>query len=312
MRINRVVIVGAGAMGSFFAARLSEAGADVALVDVDDARLAALARDGVTVDDALGTRTVPVAATRAGGLSGPADLIILFTKGAHTAAAAASVAHLIGPDSYALTLQNGIGNADAIADVVPPDRILVGVTDIPCDLTGPTSVASHGQGRILLGGHRDQDGAAPDAVVALLRGAGLDAAHDPAVQVAIWEKIAFNAAMNALCTVMGSTVGDLDTPAGRRLIAAVTSEVVAVAGATGLSVDADRIAGKIDHALAHHVGHKPSMLQDRIAGRPTEIETINGAVVRIAAAHDVAVPVNRTLADLVRTIEAARRSETRA
>ena len=312
MRIDRVVIVGAGAMGCFFAARLAETGTAVTLIEVDDARIAALNRDGITVDDALGMRVVSVAAGRAADLDGIADLIVLFTKGAHTASAAASIAHLVGPDTRALTLQNGIGNADAIAAVVPAERILVGVTDVPCDLVGPTSVASHGKGRSVLGDFAGGDVAGPDAVVGLLRGAGLDAEHDPHVQIAIWEKIAFNAAMNALCTVSGLPVGGLDNEPGRRLIAGVRDEAVAVAHASGITVDAARIAAKIDNALANHVHHKPSMLQDRLAGRRTEIETINGAVVRAGVAAGIATPVNQTLADLVRTIELSPVSETHA
>jgi 2-dehydropantoate 2-reductase len=105
MRIERVVVLGAGAMGSFFAARLAETGSDVTLIDVDDVRLERIAADGITIDDDRGPRVVPVAAGRADAVTGPADLIILFTKGVHTAAGIRSVAHLVGPVTRALTLQ---------------------------------------------------------------------------------------------------------------------------------------------------------------------------------------------------------------
>lgn len=313
MEMERILVVGAGAMGCFFAARLAEVGVDVALIDVDDSRLAALARDGVTVDDDRGRRTIPVPASRSVAVSLPADLIVVFTKGTHTAAAAASVAHLVRPDTLALTLQNGIGNAEAIAATIDPARILVGVTDIPCDLKGPAEVASHGAGRIQLGGQRG--GASPEAaeaVASLLQRAGLVAVADPSIGAAIWEKVAFNAAMNALCTVTGLTVGGLDVDPGHRLIASVISEVAAVAAAGRTPVDTGRILGKIDNALATHRSHKPSMLQDRLAGRPTEIETINGAVVQAAKHVGLDAPVNRTLADLVRLIETAANQEASA
>ncbi len=305
MRIERVVIVGAGAMGCFFAARLTEAGTAVTLIEVDAARIAALNGSGISIDDAQGVRVVSVTARRAVDMDGIVDLIVLFTKGAHTAAAAASIAHLVGPATRALTLQNGIGNAEAIAAFVPAERILVGVTDVPCDLVGPASVASHGLGHSVLGDFVGADVAGPDAVVAMLRNAGLDARHDPNVKVQIWEKIAFNSAMNALCTVSGLPVGGLDNEPGRRVIAAIRDEVVAVAHASHIMVDAAAIAAKIDNALANHVSHKPSMLQDRLAGRRTEIETINGAVVRAGVAAGIATPVNQILADLVRMIELA-------
>jgi 2-dehydropantoate 2-reductase len=296
-------------MGCLFAARLAEAGSDVTLIEVNEVRLAALQADGVTVDDADGVRTIPVAAAPAASLSDVADLIIVFTKGAHTAAAIGSVSHLVGPSTRTLTLQNGLGNAEAIAAVVPADRVLVGVTDIPSDLEGPTRVASHGAGRVWLDAMSREGGEdGVREVVALLRGAGFDAVHDRHVQGTIWEKIAFNAAMNALCTVTMLPVGGLDNPPGRRLITAISDEVLAVAWACGVEADRESVIGKLENALAHHVHHKPSMLQDRLAGRATEIETINGAVVRAGAAAGVATPINMTMADLVRAVTASHAS----
>ena len=309
MQIGSVVIVGAGAMGCFFAARLAEVGGDVRLIDVDDARLTAINLSGITIDDDRGARTVPIFASRAAAAHGPTDLIIMFTKGAHTAAAIASAAHLVGDTTLALTLQNGVGNADVIAQVVPAERILMGITDIPCDLVGPTSVASHGHGHIALGAYANDEGSHAIAVTQLLAGAAFDVSHDPAVKVQVWEKIAFNAAMNAFCAVTTLSVGGLDNEPGRRVIAEITSEVIAVAQASGIAVNPANISAKIDNALANHVGHKPSMLQDRLAGRQTEIETINGAVVRAGELLGIGVPINRTFADIVRTIEAATRGQ---
>jgi len=142
-----------------------------------------------------------------------------------------------------------------------------------------------------------------EKVAAMFSAAGLGAAADAAVQVAVWEKVAFNAALNSIAAVTGLTVGGMDAPAGRRIAGAVVGEVVATAAATGIALDPERIAAKVDFALANHRGHKASMLQDLLAGRPTEIEAINGAVTRAAAAAGIPVPVTSTLADLVRLIE---------
>jgi 2-dehydropantoate 2-reductase len=228
---------------------------------------------------------------------------MLFTKGMHSAAAIHANAHLAGPGSYALTLQNGLGNAEEIARLIPPECTLVGVTDIPADLEGPTSVASHGAGRVWLGGFVPAAQAGAERVAELFRRAGLEAQADPQVQIAIWEKVAFNAALNSLAAVTGLTVGEMDTVAGRRIAAAIVGEVAATAQARGISVDRSSIDAKIAHALAHHRGHKASMLQDRLAGRRSEIESINGAVVRLAADSGVAAPVTAALADLVRMME---------
>ncbi|WP_243450831.1 ketopantoate reductase family protein [Sphingosinicella sp. CPCC 101087] len=303
MDINEVVIVGAGAMGCLFAAKLAECGASVTLVDVDRGRLDSLGRDGITLRDDEGERTVPVRALTAAQVEGPADLVMLFTKSMHSEAAAASVGHLARPGVTALTLQNGIGNAEALAKTFAPASILMGVTDFPADLEGPTRIASHGKGHVRLGGHVPQAQAAAPPVAELFNRSGLETDVDPQVQAAVWEKVAFNAALNAMATVTGLTVGGMDAPPGRRIAGAIVGEVVAVAAAHGIELDRAPIDAKVDFAMKNHRGHKASMLQDRLAGRPTEIETINGAVARFGEARGVATPVTATLADLVRLLE---------
>lgn len=302
--MERVAIVGAGAMGCLFAARLNLAGCAVTLVDVDAARLATIAAQGLTLDDDSGEHLTRPAACAADQLAGPVDLVILFTKAMHSAAAIASVAHLADdPTTRVLTLQNGLGNVEAIATVFAQDRILWGVTDFPADLLPPNRVASHGTGHVWLGGVTSTAHEAAPGVAALLSRAGLAAQADAGVEVAVWEKVAFNAALNALATLTNRTVGGLDMPEGRRIATHVADETIATAAAAGIALDRSRLFTKIDHALANHRGHRPSMLQDRLAGRKTEIESINGAIVAAARTHGVATPVTATLADLVRMTE---------
>lgn len=304
--MQNIVIVGAGAMGCLFAARLAEVGVGVTLVDVDAARLAVLDSQGIALCDDEGERIVPVRAASAADVKGPADLVMLFTKGMHSAAAIRSVGHLADGHAYALTLQNGIGNAEIIAETFAPDRVLMGVTDFPADLNGARRVESHGQGHIRLGGFTVDAHSAAEAVVTLLNRAKLNAQADADIEAAVWEKVAFNAALNALATVTGLTVGGMDHVPGRRIATAIAGEVVETATARGIRLDRSRIEGKIAFALANHRSHKASMLQDRLAGRPTEIESINGAVVRMAEQRGVATPVTSTLADLVRLLEVAK------
>jgi 2-dehydropantoate 2-reductase len=176
----------------------------------------------------------------------------------------------------------------------------MGVTDIPADLHAATKVASHGHGTVRIGHYVAQDPALAGPIADLLQRARFDASVDADARIGLWEKVAFNAALNAMATITGLRVGEMDKPAGRRIAAAVTEEVVATAAAKGIGLDPGRIAAKIDFALRHHREHQASMLQDRLAGRRTEIEAINGQVVREAAALGVPAPVVATLADLVR------------
>ncbi|HTU13502.1 MAG TPA: 2-dehydropantoate 2-reductase [Allosphingosinicella sp.] len=298
-----IAIIGAGAMGCLFAARLAGAGANVTLVDVDDARLATLAAEGVTLADDAGEHVARVTACRAEAAPGPADLIILFTKGLHSRAAMQAAAPLIGPATIGLTLQNGLGNGEVMADTVPPARVVHGITDFPADLEGPARVSTHGPGQSRLGGFVPDADDAAARVAELLSAAGLPAVAEPAIEGAIWEKVAFNAALNALGAVTGRANAGIGPPPGRRIAFAIAAETAAVAAAKGVAVDLPTIQTKIDFVFVHHPNHKSSMLQDRLAGRATEIESINGAVQREGERLGVPTPVTATLADLVRLLE---------
>jgi 2-dehydropantoate 2-reductase len=232
------------------------------------------------------------------------DWLIVFTKAMHTQGALAAARHLIGPQTRLLSLQNGLGNAEKLMAFADASRIAIGMTTVPADLVAPGEVHSHGESKtrlVMVDGGKD---AALAALAAALDGAGLPCAVDPDAVVAIWEKVAFNAALNSLCAVTQRTVGGLGAAAeGRELAHAVAGEVLAVAQVEGLAVSPERTHATIDHALDHHGGHKPSMLQDLLAKRPTEIETLNGAVVRAAEAHGIEVPRATMLYALVKMAE---------
>ncbi|MBO9574997.1 MAG: ketopantoate reductase family protein [Sphingobium sp.] len=302
--MQRILVIGAGAMGCLFAARIAESGADVMLIDVDTARLAAIAREGITLTDDNGTRSVPMKTGTANEATGPFDLALLFTKGLHSSSATRSLAHLaVAGGPYMLTLQNGLGNPEIIAETFPQDRILKGIAALPADLHDATHVSSHGSGHLELGGMTPAGAQAAEQAAVLLARSGFDARTNAMIDVAIWEKVAFNAALNALGTVTLQTNAGVNNGPGRRIAAAMVAEVAATAHACGVPVDAVRINASIDFALTHHGGHQASMLQDRIAGRATEIESINGAVCERAAAKGVPTPVTSTMTDLVRLIE---------
>lgn len=304
--MQTILVIGAGAMGCLFAARMAESGADVMLIDVDRARLDAIAHAGIDLTDDSGTRTVRLAVGTAEEARGPFDLALLFTKGLYSDAAIRSVAHLAGAGTYALTLQNGLGNPEIVARNFPSDQVLKGMAALPADLHGATGVSSHGAGHVELGEMTPAGIDAAKAATALLARAGFDARYNDAIDIAIWEKVVFNAALNPLGAITGRTNGEIDNAPGRRIVAAMVDEAVATAHASGVMVDKARIVEAIDYALAHHRAHKASMLQDRIAGRASEIDSINGAICDAAQRMGVATPVMQTMADLMRVLEVAR------
>jgi 2-dehydropantoate 2-reductase len=295
-----VAIVGAGAMGSLFAARLADAGENVVLLEACPDVRAARIRDGVLLATQDGVTARPIACCDPSRFDVPQELLLVATKAQDTAAALATTAHLIAGQGYALSLQNGLTAMEAFSALLPPERILLGVTDLAADRQDGR-IWSAGSGDVRIGSF--VPGAAEPAVTAvaaMFNRAGLPTICEWDVRVAIWEKVAFNAAFNALATVTGLSVSGLDNPPGRALVSQAAEETIAVALAMGVAVDREQVFARIDHAFREQGGHVPSMLQDRRVGWRTEIEAINGAVVRHGDALSLSVTVNRTLADLVR------------
>jgi len=309
--LKDVVIIGAGAMGSLFAARMVEAGVGVTLVDVDEERMSLINRGGLLLLDDHGERRVQIRASHARDLSGPVDLVILFTKGIHSRAAVQSVSHLAGLFPIALTLQNGIGNAEILAETFGPDRVLMGTAHVPADIEAPDKVISHGFARISLGGFTTAAQSHAAAAAGLLHKAKFEPAVTVEPLLAIWEKLAFNAALNALAMVAEARNGQMNNDAGLRIAHSIVNETVAVARARGIALDAEGIRQTVNVALAKHPAHEASMLQDRRAGRPSEIESINGAVASAGTSLGVPTPITSTLTDLVRMIEAKNASSSK-
>jgi 2-dehydropantoate 2-reductase len=300
----RIAVLGAGAMGSLFGGRLHEGGADVVLLDVNQPHLDAINRDGLRLVTDGHDRHIRLPALRPEQAPTPPDLLMVFTKSFQTADALAAVQPRLMAHTYLLTLQNGLGNRERLASVVAEDHILIGMTDYPADYRRPGYVESHGDGVIRL---RCADGIERpilDRITAAFSAAGMDCQIDLNVEAAIWQKVAFNTALNGICAVLGCTVGQIAAaPEGPTLARACVDEVLSTAGALGIPVDRAAAHAAVAHALATHGGHKPSMLQDLLAGRRTEVDAIHGEVIARARRLGLAAPVSETLYRLVRLAE---------
>lgn len=294
-------------MGSLFGGRLARAGNDVCLVDINQAHIDAINRDGLHLDTDDGYQIVhDIRAGRASAFSEVAELLLVFTKAPQTAAALWDAGHLAGPKSWVLTLQNGLGTGDRVAAALPSASIAIGMTDVPADLKGPGHVASHGAGQVRLWARSVEAGPGLARIAEALRTAGFAVRADPQVLTAIWEKVLFNAVMNPVAALTRQTVGGMaDHGDGRLLAETILAEALMVARANGVPVDEARVRGAIEHAYREHGPHQPSMLQDVLAGRATEIDAIAGQLVDRGAAHGIATPVLQTLTRLVRMINPA-------
>jgi 2-dehydropantoate 2-reductase len=301
----KVAVVGAGAMGCLYGGAFHRAGAEVKLIDVNPGHVAAINTRGLELDTRGGIETLPLPAVRPEEASGTADLIVLFTKTFHTDAALAGVRAIIGPETHVLTLQNGLGNDEAVARHVAPERVIAGVSTLPSDMVGPGRVRSHGEGGSKLYPAFGGDTAFAQEVADLLTAGGLPTHLEPDIQAAIWSKAIFNATMNTLCALTRRTPGFLGAHAeSLALIRAMVLEGTAAANASGVAVEAQPILDLTQVSVTDHADHEASMLQDVKAGRRTEVDAINGAIVRAARAAGVATPVTETLWRLVKLEEA--------
>ena len=301
----KVAVVGAGAMGCLYAGAFHRAGAEVTLVDVNAEHLAAINANGLELDTRAGVETLRLPAVPPEQATETADLVVLFTKTFHTDAALQGVEGIIGPRTWVMTLQNGLGNDEAVAAHVPNERVIAGVSTLPSDLLGPGRVRSHGEGGSKIYLASGGDTAVAQRVAELLTRGGLPTSLEPDIRAAIWSKAIFNAAMNTLCALTRRTPGFLGAHMeSKALIRAVVLEGVAAAKASGVAIEAQPILDLTVVSVTDHADHEASMLQDVKAGRRTEVDAINGAIVRAAQAAGVATPVTETLWRLVKLEEA--------
>ena len=301
----KVAVVGAGAMGCLYAGAFHRAGAGVTLIDVDPGHLAAINSRGLELDTRAGVETLRLAALRPEHARETVDLVVLFTKTFHTDAALDGVKAIVGPGTHVLTLQNGLGNDEAVARHVPRERVIVGVSTLPSDMVGPGRVRSHGEGGSKVYPAFGGDTSFARQVADLLTAGGLPTALEPEIQAAIWSKAIFNAAMNTLCALTRRTPGFLGAhEEAKALIRAVVLEGVAAAKAGGVAIDAQPILDLTVVSVIDHADHEASMLQDVKAGRRTEVDALNGAIVRAAQTAGVATPITETLWRLVKLEEA--------
>lgn len=287
----KIVVVGAGTMGCLFGGALKESGQDVVLVDVVPKQIEAINSNGLIMERNGKTSIVKVPAKYAREVRGDADMIIVFTKTYHTEKALASVKHLIGRDTYALTVQNGLGNVEKISAFVDPSQIIVGMTNHPSDLIGPGHIRSTGKGHCKIMGVGGNHSVMVEAICRIMNEAGLDCEISDDIFLAIWEKVAFNTALNTIGAVLYLNNGGIGSvPEGAALAKNIGREVVMVANKKGIKVNEADVSAAIDNALRNHPHHICSMTQDVLAQRPTEIESLNGAVIREARNMGLPIP----------------------
>lgn len=299
----RIAILGAGAMGGLYGGSLALIGHEIVFLDVSQATIDAINQNGLKLTTNGGANVIRAKACTAREAEGPFDLMILFTKTIHSEGALESAKHLFSDETLVLSLQNGLGNQEVIEKFLPPSQILIGMTGYPADAKGPGVVESHGSSFTAF---MNADGVLTEKaehIAEEITKAGLNCTATPDVYVFIWEKVSFNAAVNALTSITRLPCGVMAEKGGRELAFAVAQEGVDTANALGYKVDGAKVREMLEHAFVDHYSHKPSMLQDVLAGRQTEVAFISGAIAAAAKKAGRSAPINETLYTLVSILQ---------
>jgi 2-dehydropantoate 2-reductase len=297
-----VGILGAGALGCTYGGYLFEAGETVHLIDVWDEHVEAINRDGLTITTDDDERVVPVTATTDPGEVGAVDVLFVLVKATQTREALREAADLVDADTTVVTLQNGLRNVEVIAEQVPERQIVSGSTMVGATVVGPGAVRVHRIADTVVGG---SEANSIRTVVELLEAAPLPVSTVDDARAAIWSKQLVNVAVKPTAALTGLRNGALvasDDVLG--VMEELLSETLAVASAAGIEIDEERPLERVVDACERTSEKRSSMLVDIDAGRPTEIDHINGTVAEYGSRFGVATPYNELVTALVHGKEA--------
>jgi 2-dehydropantoate 2-reductase len=303
----RIYMIGAGAMGSVYGGLLARAGFDVTLIDIRQDHIGSVQRDGLVVEGVRGRHVIKVAAYTEAASLPPADFAVIFTDANSTKDAARTAAQVLKPDGFALTLQNGIGNVETLVETLGAARVVAGVTMNSGAFPEPGRAAYTNAGVTSIG---ELDGRVTPRIEEVARMFNLAeietrVVSDPMAE--IWSKFVLNCAINSLTAVTGLRSGEMyRTPEVNALQDRIIDEILAVVEAKGVRLAEPNPRKKIKtHCQGRY--NRPSMMQHVEQGRRTEIDALNGALVREAKALGIAVPYNEAVVAIVKGVERSRR-----
>ncbi|NKE64693.1 2-dehydropantoate 2-reductase [Ramlibacter sp. RBP-2] len=293
----KVAVMGAGAVGCYFGGLLARAGHDVTLI-ARPGHVEAIRRDGLRMETRTFDERVRVAASADPAAVQGADVVLFCVKSTGTETAGDELRPFLGPDALVLCLQNGVDNAERLRTVLPPRQVAAAVVYVATEMAGPGHVKHHGRGELVI---EPSDRSA--AVAQALAAAGVPTEVSANVRGALWAKLIINCAYNAVSAIAQRPYGDnVASPGIPEVMADVVDECLAVARAEGV-----QLPGDMHEAVRRLVATMPtqssSTAQDLARGKPTEIDHLNGLVVRRGAAHGIPTPANRVLWALVKLLE---------
>ncbi len=293
-----VAVMGAGAVGCYFGGMLARAGHRVTLI-ARPQHVEAVTRDGLRMETKTFDEQVRLSAsTQAAAVRG-ADLVLFCVKSGDTEAAGAQIRPFLRPDTLVACLQNGVDNADRLRSVLPAHPVAAAVVYVATEMAGAGHVRHHGRGELVI-----EPSAASDGMARALIAAGVPTEVSANVRGALWLKLIINCAYNAVSAIAqqpyGMNVRGVGIPDVMR---DVVDECLAVAAAEGVNVPGDAHA-TVRKLVESMPGQSSSTAQDLARGKPTEIDHLNGLIVRRGEVLGIPTPANRVLWALVKLLEA--------
>lgn len=295
----KIAVMGAGAIGCYYGGLLARSGLPVTLIGRPQ-HVGAVNRQGLVLEIGGERHMVPMTATTEASGVADADVVLFCVKSGDTEAVGRAMAPHLRPDATILCLQNGVDNPERLRAVVPCEVVPVAVY-VATAMAGPGHVRHHGRGDLVMGpSARDTE------IVARFGAAGIPTTVSANAIDALWGKLIVNCAYNALSALTQLPYGELlARPGVAEVMTDIVGECVAVAQASGVSVAPDTLSAVLGLA-ATMPGQRSSTAQDLAQGKPTEIDHLNGLVIRKGAALGVPTPANRVLHTLVKAAEAAK------
>ena len=303
----KIGIVGPGAMGCLLAGMMARAGLEVILLDHRPDRAGHIRRQGLRLETGPGEMHVPVAVTlEALDLSG-VDLILICVKAYDTEVVARRL-RALDPPPYFLTLQNGVGNVELLGAYLPREKVLAGITSHGATALGPGWVRHAGSGDTFVGAGFEEDSENRNPGVRMaqqgLSSAGFETRTVPRINPLIWSKLLVNVGINALTALTRLRNGDLlRFSVTEQTLEEAVAEAILVARAKGIELVYDDPLGQVKKVCRSTAPNLSSMLQDVLKEKRTEVDFINGTIIREAEKLRIPVPVNALLTRLVQALE---------
>lgn len=303
----KIALVGPGALGCLIGAYLKHrTKEEIYLYDNDPHRAKELSANGLKVETSGSQVSVKVNISSSAGEIGPCDLVIICVKSYSTEDACKDIKDMVTSSTSILTLQNGIGNIQVLNDYFGPERVMGGITNHGSTLLGTGRVRHAGRGDTIIGRADGRVLGPVRDVSNILTRAGFDTKVSKDIDSVIWGKLIINVGINALTAITRLSNGSLvECEECRQLMRTAIQEAVKVVKRKRIKLPYDDPIQKVESVCKSTSDNVSSMLQDLLHQRRTEIDYINGAIVRQAKALGISTPINEVLTNLVRTIESS-------